>query len=96
MDDLKQWKGTATFEPDRTEDVQTLVERVVAMIGPTATGIRIIFWRTWRQRLFSWPWRPWRNAMMYEGQVVVTSIDGDTFHTTGLGPMAKKTLRTKI
>jgi hypothetical protein len=29
--------------------------------------VRRRYWPTWRERLFTRPWRPWRKAWLYDG-----------------------------
>jgi hypothetical protein len=36
---------------------------------------RLTYTRTWRERLLSWPWRPWHNVATYE-------VDGVTMEGT--------------
>lgn len=39
--------------------------RIVESIFLTELGEPIELARTWRERLWSWPWQPWRRTVMY-------------------------------
>jgi len=32
--------------------------------------------RTWRERLFSWPWKPWQRHKVTVGDYMITGRDG--------------------
>lgn len=43
--------------------------RVVLSPSLTEPGEPVQVPRTWRERLFTWPWRPWRTTRTYVPQV---------------------------
>jgi len=51
---------SASFEPD-----PQLTEALLAAARPGVT-CEVVFDRPWRERILSWPWRPWHNERVYE------------------------------
>jgi len=43
----------------------------------TYTGV-ITEQRTWRERLFSWPWKPWKRYNVTFGTWVIEKRDGES------------------
>jgi hypothetical protein len=43
----------------------------------------LLYQRSWRTRLFSWPWRPWRAWQEFHGTLRVTDADRGVFYLAG-------------
>lgn len=58
--------------------------------------IEFVVPRSWRERLFSRPWRPHHNAIVFTGKAVATALrqkDADTHEMSwkGVGTLARTT-----
>jgi len=58
-----------------------LNEEIADLLGiAEERTIEIIYRRTWANRLFSWPWRPWKKMAVYtvtnDGPINVSTADG--------------------
>lgn len=52
-----------------------LIRRVLKVIPEPVLSVELP--RSWRERLFTRPWRPWLNGVVYQGQTIVTNWHSD-------------------
>lgn len=57
--------------------------KLLDAIGPQHVDMVITVQRTWKDRLFSLPWRPWYPWVSYSLEGNVTDIDGDEVSFVG-------------
>jgi hypothetical protein len=63
---------------------------VVSDMVPRTKTIELELRRTWRERLFSWPWRPWAATRLVtkvvpNDEVFLVNMDALGFQATGSG-----------
>ncbi len=68
------------------------------MVG-TEKNLSLTYPRSWRKRVFSWPWRPWMNGIAYEGLALITGWranepNGATVTLSGKGALMNRLVRT--